>query len=148
MSETIAIPDNKLILPAGVAPTVRSISPEEAQAQSEDQKAKQLPDPKGWKILCALVEADETYDSGLLKADMTKKTEEISSPVLFVIKVGPSAYKDMEKFPDGPWCQEGDFVITRPYTGTRVMIHGREFRVINDDQVEATVQDPRGISRA
>jgi co-chaperonin GroES (HSP10) len=107
-----------------------------------------LPDPQGWKILCALVEVDAQFESGIIKADETKKVEEITSPVLFVIKIGPSAYRDAEKFPDGPWCKEGDFVITRPYTGTRIMIHGREFRVINDDQVEAIVQDPRGISRA
>ena len=95
-----------------------------------------------------MVEVDAQFESGIIKADETKKVEEITSPVLFVIKIGPSAYRDAEKFPDGPWCKEGDFVITRPYTGTRIMIHGREFRVINDDQVEAIVQDPRGISRA
>jgi co-chaperonin GroES (HSP10) len=54
----------------------------------------------------------------------------------------------MDKFPNGPWCKEGDFVITRAYAGTRFKIHGREFRLINDDQVEAVVQDPRGITRA
>lgn len=148
MSETIAVPQQGLILPAGVTPEVKSVTPEEAEAQSEETKASQLPDPQGWKILCALVEVDDKYQSGIIKADVTVKTEEVTSPVLFVIKVGPSAYKDTEKFPDGPWCKEGDFVITRPYTGTRVMIHGREFRVINDDQVEATVQDPRGVTRA
>ena len=62
--------------------------------------------------------------------------------------MGPDAYNDTDKFPDGPWCKVGDFVITRPYTGTRIMIHGKEFRLINDDQVEATVEDPRGIRRA
>jgi co-chaperonin GroES (HSP10) len=65
------------------------------------------------------------------------------------MKKGPLCYLDKEKFTDGVhWCEEGDFVITRPYTGTRMIIHGKEFRVINDDQVEAVVQDPRGISRA
>ena len=148
MSDTIAVPKQGLILPPGTAPEVTQISPEEAQAQSDETKAKQLPDPQGWKILCALIEVDEKYESGLIKADVTVKTEEVTSPVLFVIKLGPSAYQDTEKFPDGPWCKEGDFVITRAYTGTRVMIHGREFRIINDDQVEATVQDPRGVTRA
>jgi co-chaperonin GroES (HSP10) len=142
MSDTIALPEKGLILPPGVVPVKQ---PDETSAET---KAKQLPDPQGWKILCALVEVDEQFESGIIKADETKKVEEITSPVLFVIKLGPSAYRDAEKFPDGPWCKEGDFVITRPYTGTRIMIHGREFRVINDDQVEAIVQDPRGISRA
>jgi co-chaperonin GroES (HSP10) len=148
MSNTIAVPQQGLILPPGAVPEVKTVSAAEAEAQSDETKAKQLPDPQGWKILCALVEVDDAFDSGIIKADVTKKTEEVTSPVLFVIKLGPSAYKDTEKFPDGPWCKEGDFVITRPYTGTRVMIHGREFRVINDDQIEAVVQDPRGISRA
>jgi co-chaperonin GroES (HSP10) len=148
MSETIAVPDKGLILPYGAVPPVKSVPAHEVESQSAETKAKQLPDPQGWKILCALVEAGDEYESGIIKADVTKKTEEITSPVLFVIKLGPSAYKDTEKFPDGAWCKEGDFVITRPYTGTRVMIHGREFRIINDDQIEAVVQDPRGISRA
>jgi co-chaperonin GroES (HSP10) len=94
------------------------------------------------------VTADNEYESGLLKAGMTKKNEEITSPVLFVMKKGPLCYADTMKFPDGiHWCEEGDFILTRPYTGTRIMIHGKEFRIIYDDQVEATVEDPRGISR-
>jgi co-chaperonin GroES (HSP10) len=94
-----------------------------------------------------LATAVRTYESGIAKSDQTVKIEEITSPVLFVVKLGPDAYKDPEKFPEGAWCKEGDFVITRPYTGTRIMIHGKEFRLINDDQVEATVEDPRGIQR-
>jgi co-chaperonin GroES (HSP10) len=143
MSETIALPETELILPPGVkAPEVDQ---EYEEAAAED-KAKALPDPKGWRLLCALIDPDDAYDSGLIKADKTKEIEELTSPVLFVIKLGPSAY-DPEKFPEGAWCKEGDFVITRPYTGTRLKIHGKEFRLINDDQVEATVEDPRGITR-
>jgi co-chaperonin GroES (HSP10) len=143
MSETIALPESELILPPGVkSPQVD----QEYEAAPSEEKAKALPDPKGWRLLCALIDPDDAYDSGLIKADKTKEIEELTSPVLFVIKLGPSAY-DAEKFPEGPWCKEGDFVITRPYTGTRLKIHGKEFRLINDDQVEATVEDPRGITR-
>jgi co-chaperonin GroES (HSP10) len=74
--------------------------------------------------------------------------EEVLTPVLFVVSVGPDAYQDKERFPSGPLCKEGDFVLIRPNSGSRLKIHGQEFRVINDDSVEATVQDPRGISRA
>ena len=144
MSETIALPESELILPPGVKP----ISQDEVEAQPEQVKATQIPQPTGWKLLCVLVDVDDKYDSGILKADETMRTEEITSPVLFVLQAGPLAYKDTEKFPEGPWCKEGDFVLTRPYTGTRIKIHGKEFRLINDDQVEAVVQDPRGISRA
>jgi co-chaperonin GroES (HSP10) len=150
MSDTIALPPQGLVLPDGsmhsleVPDVVEEPTPEEVQAQM----AKQLPEPRGWRILCSLVTAADQYDSGLLKADETKKVEELTSPVLFVLKLGDLAYKDEDKFPSGAWCKEGDFVITRPYTGTRIMIYGKEFRVIYDDQVEAVVEDPRGITRA
>jgi co-chaperonin GroES (HSP10) len=93
---------------------------------------------------------DDTYgDSGLVKADETKRVEEQTTMVLFVVKLGPMAYlNDTGKFPTGPWCKEGDFVLTRAYAGTRIVIHGTEWRIINDDTVEAVVQDPRGIRRA
>jgi co-chaperonin GroES (HSP10) len=98
--------------------------------------------------LCALPEIEEKFDSGLAKAGTTMHYEEILSPVLFVMKMGPDAYKDEKKFPSGPSCKIGDFVLVRPNTGTRIKIHGKEFRMIYDDSVEAVVQDPRGISRA
>lgn len=144
MSETIALPESELILPPGV----KNVPLDEVEAQPEQVKATQVPQPTGWKLLCVLIDVDNTYESGILKADETMRTEELTSPVLFVMEVGPQAYKDADKFPDGPWCKAGDFILTRPYTGTRVKIHGKEFRLINDDQVEAVVQDPRGISRA
>lgn len=112
------------------------------------KKASQLPVPKGYRLLCAVPHVEEEYESGLIKADETKRVEEQTTVVLFVIKMGDTAYKDESRFPTGPWCKEGDFVLTRPYSGTRVVIHGREFRIINDDSVEAVVDDPRGIRRA
>lgn len=111
-------------------------------------KATQLPQPKGWKILCAVPEVEDKFENGLYKPDSTVRIEEHSTVVLFVVKLGDMAYKDMDKFPTGPWCQEGDFVLTRAYSGTRLKIHGREFRLLNDDMVEAVVEDPRGITRA
>lgn len=111
-------------------------------------KATQLPQPKGWKILCAVPEVEDKFENGLYKPDSTVRIEEHSTVVLFVVKLGDMAYKDMDKFPTGPWCQEGDFVLTRAYSGTRLKIHGREFRLLNDDMIEAVVEDPRGITRA
>ena len=111
-------------------------------------KAKQLPDPSGYRILCAIPEVDKKFESGILKADITVHHEELLTTVLFVLKMGPDCYKDATRFPSGPWCKEGDFVLVRPHSGTRVKIHGREFRIINDDSVEGIVEDPRGISRA
>ena len=118
------------------------------RTQEEAKEASLLPEPRGYRILCALPHVEEEFEGGIIKADDTKRVEEQTTVVLFVIKLGDLCYKDEARFPTGPWCKEGDFVLTRPYTGTRVVIHGREFRIINDDTVEAVVDDPRGIRRA
>jgi len=115
---------------------------------SDENKAKQLPDPSGYRILCAVPDIEEKTAGGIYKADTTMQYEELTTPVLFVLKIGPDAYKDEKRFPNGPWCKEGDFILTRPMAGSRVKIHGKEFRLLNDDAVEAVVEDPRGISRA
>jgi co-chaperonin GroES (HSP10) len=112
-----------------------------------EEKARQLPRPSGYHILCAIPEIEKEYDSGLVKADETVRNEEILTTVLFVVDLGPDCYKDDNKFPSGPWCQKGDFVLVRPNAGSRLVIHGREFRLINDDTVEGVVADPRGIKR-
>lgn len=116
--------------------------------KTDEDKATQLPDPSGYRILCAIPEIEEKHESGILKADITMHHEEVLSTVFFVVKMGPDCYKDATRFPNGPWCKVGDFVLARPNSGTRLKIHGREFRIINDDSVEGTVLDPRGIKRA
>ena len=118
------------------------------QPEEPAQVVTQLPQPKGYRILCAVPEADEKYESGIIKDSLTKRIEENGTVVLFVLKVGDLCYLDEGKFPTGPWCKEGDFVLTRAHAGTRFKIHGREFRIINDDTVEGVVDDPRGYSRA
>lgn len=115
--------------------------------ETAEDKAKQLPDPSGYRILVAIPEVEEKYESGLIKADTTMHHEEVLSTVFFVVKMGPDCYKDATRFPNGAWCKEGDFILARPNSGTRLKIHGREFRIINDDSVEAVVDDPRGIKR-
>jgi len=112
-----------------------------------EEKAKQIPDPVTYHLLCMLPEAKEEYEGGLLKASQTMQYEELLSPVLFVAKMGPDAFKDEKRFPSGASCKVGDFVLVRPNSGTRMKIHGTEWRLINDDSVEAVVQDPRGIQR-
>ena len=115
-----------------------------------EEKAKQLPKPSGYRILCAIPEADKQFEEseiGLIKADETMRNEETLTTVLFVVELGPDCYKDTTKFPTGPWCKQGDFILVRPYAGSRLVIHGREFRIINDDTVEGIVDDPRGIKR-
>ena len=112
-----------------------------------EEKATQLPVPSGWRILCAIPEADKEFDSGIAKSDETLRIEETLTTVLFVVKLGPDCYADKTRYPSGPWCKEGDFVLVRPNAGSRLVIHGREFRMINEDSVEGIVLDPRGIRR-
>jgi len=116
--------------------------------QTAEEKARQLPEPQGYRMLVGIPDAEKEHAGGILKADTTLQMEEVLSTVFFVIKMGPDCYQDKNRFPNGPWCKEGDFILARPNTGTRLKIHGREFRIINDDSVEAVVEDPRGISRA
>jgi co-chaperonin GroES (HSP10) len=114
---------------------------------SNEDKASQLPKPSGYRVLCAIPEIEKEFDSGIAKADTTIRTEEVLTTVLFVVALGPDCYKDQSRFPSGAWCKQGDFILVRPNAGTRLVIHGREFRLINDDSVEAVVDDPRGIRR-
>jgi co-chaperonin GroES (HSP10) len=106
-----------------------------------------LPKPCGYKILVALPKVEETYESGIIKSDAVRKQEEVATVIAAVLEVGPDAYKDTAKFPTGPWCKEGDFVIIRAYSGTRFRLYGTEYRLLNDDSVEGVVADPRGYSR-
>jgi co-chaperonin GroES (HSP10) len=112
-----------------------------------EERASQLPKPQGYRILCAIPEAEEAFDSGIIKSDETRRYDELLSTVLFVVAMGSDCYSDPERFPNGPWCKKGDFILVRPNAGTRIVIHDREFRIINDDSVEAVVEDPRGIKR-
>ena len=112
------------------------------------EKARQVPDPVTYHILCMLPKAEEEFsETGILNTTPAMHHEEVLSPVLFVAKIGPDAFKDEKRFPSGASCNVGDFIITRPNTGTRMKIHGTEWRLINDDSIEAVVQDPRGIQR-
>jgi len=133
----------KVFLMASSLATVKNepIDIDEASAR----KASQMPKPKGYKILIALPEPDEKTDGGIIKAKQTIHTEEVGSIVGFVIDMGPDAYKSVERFPSGAFCKKGDWIVMRAYSGTRFMVHGKEFRLINDDSVEAVVEDPRGI---
>jgi co-chaperonin GroES (HSP10) len=115
--------------------------------KTQEQKATQLPKPSGWKILCAIPEKEREYESGIVKSDETIRNEELLTTVLFVVALGPDCYTDKTRYPSGPWCKVGDFILVRPNAGSRMVIHGREFRMINEDSVEGVVEDPRGIYR-
>ncbi len=128
---------------------VREMLNKEASAEDvpQEERGKFLPEPVGYKMLLILPEQTDRYESGLMKADTTRYADEVASVVAFVAKMGPDCYLDKNKFPNGPWCKQGDFVVIRPYGGTRIVVHGKEMRLVNDDSIEAVVDDPRGIKR-
>ena len=115
--------------------------------EEEPKVASQMPKPKGYKLLISPVQIDEKTEGGVYMPDALRDAEGIASIIGFVVKMGDDAYKDKEKFPNGAYCKEGDFVSFRSYSGTRFKIHNEEFRLINDDTVEAVVDDPRGYRR-
>ena len=109
----------------------------------------QIPRPVGYRVLVALPNVEETFEgSGLLKAQSTRRDEQVLSNVGTVLDMGDQAYADKERFPSGPWCEVGDYVMFRANTGTRIKLGRQEYRLMNDDSIEAVVADPRAITRA
>lgn len=143
---------SELLLPPGIQmpEPIQQIDKPDEQVPIEE-RGRMLPRPQGWKILCGVPEVTDTFEnSDIIRPEIGKRAEETATAVLFVLGVGPLAYKDKDKFGEDlvPWCKEGDFILVRTYSGTRFKIYGREFRLLNDDQVDAVVDDPRGITRA
>jgi co-chaperonin GroES (HSP10) len=142
---------SEILLPPGISlpPQIQPQDMPDEDIPLED-RAKSLPEPQGWRILCVVPDVSEKItgtELDLVKPGTYMRQEEHATTVLFVLKVGPQAYQDPDKFLTGPWCKAGDFILVRAYSGTRFKIYDKEFRLINDDQVDAVVQDPRGITR-
>jgi co-chaperonin GroES (HSP10) len=126
---------------------VQEISERDASLLDGMQRGKMLPQPQGFRILCALPVVAEKSQGGIIRPEDSRQREEIASNLLLVLALGPDCYADRARFPTGPWCKEGDFILVRSYSGTRFKVRGQELRLINDDMVEAVVEDPRGFSR-
>lgn len=142
---------SELILPGymqeGRKEEARAAVEGDTPEEKDEKLATQLPKPQGFKILIGLPKVEDKYESGILKADVTMRQDEIATVVGFVLDMGPDCYADQARFPNGPYCKKGDFVLMRAYAGTRFKLHGIEFRLVNDDSIEAVVLDPRGFSR-
>ncbi len=109
----------------------------------------QLPKPVGYRVLVALPQQKDTYEgSNILKTDTAKRLDHIMSIMGLVMDMGDQAYADKERFPTGAWCKQGDYVMFRANTGTRFTVNGLEYRLMNDDSIEAVIDDPTGIQRA
>ena len=130
------------------AVTSEDIAPEIEEIEETLNFASQLPEPKGYKLLIALPEVDEMTDGGIIRSEDSRHEESVATIVGWVMSMGSDAYANYARFPSGPYCQVGDWVVFRAFSGTRIKIHGKEFRLINDDTVEAVVEDPRGVERA
>ena len=121
----------------------------EAEILTDEQLEELLPLPAGYRVLVALPHIKETYDdSDLVKSSRTMHEEHVMSIIGLVVDMGDLAYSDKDRFPTGAWCKQGDYVMFRANSGTRFKIGGTEYRLMNDDSIEAVVPDPSGITRA
>tara|TARA_R110000796_G_scaffold6645_3_gene23324 strand:- start:2003 stop:2392 length:390 start_codon:yes stop_codon:yes gene_type:complete len=119
------------------------------EAENDEELDLQIPTPVGYRVLVAMPEVENTYgESGILKSNNDMHNEYIMSTIGVVLDMGKEAYSDKERFPTGPWCKTGDYVMFRANTGTRFRVGGVEYRLMNDDSIEAVVNDPRGVTRA
>ena len=116
---------------------------------SEEEIEAQLPKPVGYRVLVALPKiADKFEGTNVLKTETAKRHDHIMSIMGLVVDMGDEAYSDADRFPTGPWCKQGDYVMFRANTGTRFTVNGLEYRLMNDDSIEAVIADPAGIQRA
>jgi len=122
---------------------------ESAVKISEQEFEAQLPKPVGYRLLIALPQVSETYEgTSIIRTDKERDREHIMSIIGLVVDMGEQCYSDSDRFPSGAWCQPGDYVMFRMNSGTRFRMGGTEYRLMNDDSIEAVVADPRGIQHA
>ena len=117
------------------------LDPDKLSSKSIDR----LPQPTGWRILLLPYQGKKMSDGGILMPDSVMQTEALATVCGYVLRVGPDAYKDEEKYPNGPWCAEKQWVIFGRYAGSRFKIEGGEVRLLNDDEILARINDPSDI---
>ena len=125
----------------------KELMSQDASTLDGEERGALLPKPSGYRILIALPRVAEKTTGGIIRTDTSRINEETASNLGFVLALGPDAYGDKRKFPTGAWCKEGDFVVLRSYSGTRFRVRGQELRLVNDDMIEAVVEDPRSFER-
>ena len=132
-SEKIIMPDNELV---GV---------KKSENKSEKKEEPKLPNPTGWRMLVLPFKMKDKTKGGLLLAEDTLERQQVASQVGLVLAMGPQCYKDKERYPEGPWCKVNDWVMFARYAGSRIKIDGGEIRLLNDDEVLATIDSPEDI---
>ena len=109
------------------------------------EETDKLPKPTGWRIIVLPFRMDEKTKGGILMGQDTLDKQQVASQCGNVLAMGPQCYKDQERYPDGPWCKKGDWVIFARYAGSRIQIEGGEIRLLNEDEILATVKNPEDI---
>ena len=137
---------NTLILPKHVAE--RRIKQVEKNSKRKPLEEMRLPKPTGWRILVLPYKAKEKTKGGIILSDKTVTESQIATNCGLVLDMGPDAYNDKDKFPNGPWCKKKDWVLFARYAGSRIYIDGGEIRVLNDDEILGTIEDPEDILHA
>lgn len=133
-------------LPVPLKPLVHT--PPEEIPLTDEEIEDGLPKPCGYKLLLALPDVEDKFEgTSIVKVSSTLEAEQVTSVVALVIDMGDMAYDDKARFPKGPWCKVGDYVLIRPYQGTRFMFNGREYRMVSDDSIEGIVKDPKNYRR-
>ena len=132
-SQKIIMPDNELV---GV---------KKSEDKSETKEEVKLPKPTGWRLLVLPFKMKEKTKGGIVLAETTLERQQVASQVGLVMAMGPDCYKDKERYPDGPWCKVNDWVMFARYAGSRIKIDGGEMRLLNDDEVLATIDSPEDI---
>jgi chaperonin GroES len=121
----------------------------DAKSVSENKSLlERLPSPTGWRILVLPYAGPKKTKGGVILTDTANETIQMTTVCAYVLKVGELAYKDKEKFPEGPWCKEGEWVIFGRYAGSRFKIEGGEVRILNDDEIIARINNPEDILHA
>ena len=129
-------------------PTLTDAYTEEGDLKVEDLESSvldRIPRPTGWRIVILPYRGAKKSKGGIALSDQTVERNQLTTTCGYVLSVGPLAYKDQEKFPDGPWCKQGDWIIFGRYAGARMMIEGGEIRILNDDEILATIKNPEDI---
>ena len=127
-----------------------SISPESpkhklALEEKYKEETEKLPKPTGWRILVLPFKMKEKTKGGVIIADTSLERQQLAAQCANVLAVGPDAYRDKDRYPQGPWCKVGDWIVFARYAGSRIKIEGGEVRLLNDDEILATIKNPEDL---
>ena len=141
MKEQLSTSSQRIITPKNDLIGVKKSKPKK-EITNEKNK---LPQPTGWRILVLPFKMNETTKGGVIMNESTLERQQVASQCGNVLAMGPQCYKDNERYPEGPWCKVGDWVVFARYAGSRINIEGGEVRLLNEDEILATVKDPEDL---